>query len=40
MELGVYYLSDVLAEAIIGSGSANLTYMINRKLNAKRRFKQ
>ncbi len=37
MDLGVHYPSDVLAGAVIGAGSAYLTYMINQKLNPKRR---
>lgn len=36
MDLGVHYPSDVLAGAIIGSGSAYLTYKINQKLYNKR----
>ena len=39
MDLGVHYPSDVLAGAIIGAGSAYLTYKINQKLNPKRRIK-
>ncbi|MGA1976801.1 MAG: phosphatase PAP2 family protein [Bacteroidales bacterium] len=39
MYLGVHYPSDVLAGALIGSGSAFLTYEINRRLIAKRRHK-
>lgn len=39
MHLGVHYPSDVLAGALIGSGSAFLTYKINQKLNAKRKYK-
>jgi membrane-associated phospholipid phosphatase len=39
MDLGVHYPSDVLAGAIIGTGSAYLTYKINQKLNPKRRIK-
>lgn len=39
MDLGVHYPSDVIAGAIIGSGSAYLTYKINQKLNGKRRIK-
>lgn len=32
MHLGVHYPSDVLAGAIIGSGTAYLTYYINKKI--------
>ena len=32
MDLGVHYPSDVLTGAIIGSGSAYITYKINKKL--------
>ena len=39
MHLGVHYPSDVLAGAIVGAGSAFLTYEINKKLNSKRRPK-
>lgn len=39
MHLGVHYPSDVLAGALLGSGSAFLTYKINQKLNAKRKYK-
>jgi membrane-associated phospholipid phosphatase len=39
MDLGVHYPSDVLAGALIGSGSAFLTYKINQKLNSKKRIK-
>jgi membrane-associated phospholipid phosphatase len=38
MDLGVHYPSDVLAGALIGSGSAYLTYKISQKLNRKRRI--
>lgn len=37
MHLGVHYPSDVLAGAIIGSGSAYLTYYLNKKLLNKRK---
>ncbi len=37
MHLGVHYPSDVLAGAIIGSGSAFLTYKINKWLNKKKK---
>lgn len=36
MDLGVHYPSDVLAGAIVGSGSAYLTYKINKWLNKKK----
>jgi membrane-associated phospholipid phosphatase len=39
MHLGVHYPSDVLAGALIGSGSAFLSYKINQKLVAKRKHK-
>ncbi|MCJ7448855.1 MAG: phosphatase PAP2 family protein [Bacteroidales bacterium] len=39
MLLGVHYPSDVLAGALVGSGSAYLTYKINQKLNSKKRLK-
>ena len=39
MHLGVHYPSDVLAGAVIGAGSAYLTYKINQKLNYNRRPK-
>lgn len=35
MDLGVHYPSDVLAGAIIGSGSAYLTYKLNKWINKK-----
>jgi len=39
MHLGVHYPSDVLAGAIVGSGSAYLTHIINKKLNGNKHFK-
>jgi len=35
MDLGVHYPTDVLAGALIGSGSAYITYEINKKLKWK-----
>ncbi len=37
MDLGVHYPSDVLAGAIVGSGSAFLSYELNKWINKKRR---
>jgi membrane-associated phospholipid phosphatase len=34
MELGVHYPSDVLVGALIGSGCAYLSYVVNNKLNS------
>jgi len=39
MYLGVHYPSDVLAAAIIGAGSAWLTFYVNKKLILKSRKK-
>jgi membrane-associated phospholipid phosphatase len=39
MELGVHYPSDVLAGAMIGSGTAFLSYKINEKLNQRKKHK-
>ena len=39
MDLGVHYPSDVLAGAIIGSGSAYLTYKLNKWVNKKKQKK-
>jgi len=39
MDLGVHYPSDVLAGAIIGSGSAFLSYQLNRWINRKSKIK-
>ena len=36
MHLGVHYPTDVIAGALVGSGSAYLTYKINKWLNKKR----
>ena len=36
MHLGVHYPSDVLAGAIIGSGSAYLSYKVNKWINKKK----
>jgi membrane-associated phospholipid phosphatase len=36
MYLGVHYPSDVLMGAVIGSGTAYLTHIINKKLVAKK----
>jgi membrane-associated phospholipid phosphatase len=35
MELGAHYPSDVLAGALVGTGSAYLNHFINKKLNHK-----
>lgn len=40
MDLGVHYPTDVLAGAIIGSGSAYITYKANKWLNKKRSKKE
>lgn len=40
MHLGVHYPSDVLAGAIIGSGSAYLSYKMNKWINKKRTNKE
>lgn len=39
MDLGVHYPSDVLAGAIIGSGSTLLSYKLNQWINAKHKRK-
>ncbi|HEU4788615.1 MAG TPA: phosphatase PAP2 family protein, partial [Flavobacterium sp.] len=36
MYLGVHYPTDVLAGAIVGSGSAFLCYKLNKWINKKR----
>ena len=40
MHLGVHYPTDVLAGALVGSGSAYLTYKFNKWLNKKRSKEQ
>lgn len=40
MHLGVHYPSDVVAGAIIGSGSAYLSYKMNKWINKKRSKKE
>lgn len=40
MDLGVHYPSDVLAGAIVGSGSAFLTYKLNKWINKKRKHRR
>lgn len=40
MHLGVHYPTDVIAGALVGSGSAYLTYKINKWLNKKRSKEQ
>lgn len=39
MDLGVHYPSDVLAGAVIGAGTAYLTYFINKKLEGKKNIR-
>jgi membrane-associated phospholipid phosphatase len=38
MDLGVHYPSDVLTGAIIGSGSAYLCYLLNKKIRLRSNF--
>lgn len=40
MHLGVHYPTDVIAGALVGSGSAYLTYKINKWLNKKKSKEQ
>jgi membrane-associated phospholipid phosphatase len=40
MYLGVHYPSDVLAGALVGSGSAFLCHKLNKWINKKRKLKQ
>lgn len=40
MHLGIHYPTDVIAGALVGSGSAYLTYKINKWLNKKRSKEQ
>lgn len=40
LHLGVHYPTDVIAGALVGSGSAYLTYKINKWLNKKRSKEQ